>query len=492
MIINRIFLKEKNNERLIDFDSNTNLIFSSKNSVGKTTLLRFLLYGLGFDIPNTRGIQFDNCQVRVWITLDSKETIELIRPDKNQIGLSQKGHLSTFVLPENKDALHRILFQTENVDLLNNILGVFYIDQEKGWTLLNRGKVIGNIHFSIEELIRGLANIDCSELIKHEKHLDIEKEKYITLLKLNQYKDGLQDNQQINFDENYSDKLQIELINLEIQQNNLKRELKRIDSSLAQNNEFKHFVSIMHLLVQLPNGEEVAITSDNIVGFNDLHELLINRRKIFSKRAKEIQKKIEEISEKQYLQQQNERFFKDLSEIEKINEYIRLIPFNKSMLEGKIKETKASLKNVKKAISERTKANNRFGNEISKYMLMYIKKLDEDDDNITENYIYTSNLKELSGAALQKRVFAFHLAYIKVVQEQLHITLPILMDSPRSRELDDVNTNLMMKILQEEFKDNQLIVASIYSYDAFGNNYNKIELQDRLIDQPCKDNEELF
>ena len=66
------------------------------------------------------------------------------------------------------------------------------------------------------------------------------------------------------------------------------------------------------------------------------------------------------------------------------------------------------------------------------------------------------------------------------------------MDSPRSRELDDANTNLMMKILQEEFKENQLIIASIYSYDSFDNNYNKIELHDRLIDQPCKDDESLF
>ena len=75
MIIDRIFLKEKNNVRLIDFSSRINLISSSKNSVGKTTLLRFILYGLGFDIPSTRGIQFNHCLVHVWITLDSKEKI---------------------------------------------------------------------------------------------------------------------------------------------------------------------------------------------------------------------------------------------------------------------------------------------------------------------------------------------------------------------------------------------------------------------------------
>ena len=73
-----------------------------------------------------------------------------------------------------------------------------------------------------------------------------------------------------------------------------------------------------------------------IVGFNDLHELLINRRKILSKRERGIQKKIEKILEEQYSQQQNKCFFENLSEVEKINEYIQLIPLNKSILEGKI------------------------------------------------------------------------------------------------------------------------------------------------------------
>ena len=49
--------------------------------------------------------------------------------------------------------------------MLNNLLGTFYVDQEKGWTILNRGVVIGSNHFNIEELIRGLSNRDCDKLI---------------------------------------------------------------------------------------------------------------------------------------------------------------------------------------------------------------------------------------------------------------------------------------------------------------------------------------
>ena len=45
-----------------------------------------------------------------------------------------------------------------------------YVDQDKGWTLLNRGTVIGKIKFSIEELLAGLNGIDIDDLIRKENH----------------------------------------------------------------------------------------------------------------------------------------------------------------------------------------------------------------------------------------------------------------------------------------------------------------------------------
>ena len=59
MIFRSIHIKEGLAERLVDFTSGVNLIHSEKNSRGKTTLLRFMLYALGYNIPNTRKIKFD-------------------------------------------------------------------------------------------------------------------------------------------------------------------------------------------------------------------------------------------------------------------------------------------------------------------------------------------------------------------------------------------------------------------------------------------------
>lgn len=45
-----------------------------------------------------------------------------------------------------------------------------YVDQDKGWTLLNRGTVIGKIKFSIEELLAGLNGIDIDDFDRKENH----------------------------------------------------------------------------------------------------------------------------------------------------------------------------------------------------------------------------------------------------------------------------------------------------------------------------------
>ena len=58
------------------------------------------------------------------------------------------------------------LFGISNIELLNNLLGTIYFDQEKGWTLLNRGTIIGSNRFSIEEFFRGLNNDESDESYK--------------------------------------------------------------------------------------------------------------------------------------------------------------------------------------------------------------------------------------------------------------------------------------------------------------------------------------
>ena len=59
-----------------------------------------------------------------------------------------------------------------------------YVDQDKGWTLLNRGTVIGKKKFSIEELLAGLNGIDIDDLIEKKTTLELNRDKYLAMLNI--------------------------------------------------------------------------------------------------------------------------------------------------------------------------------------------------------------------------------------------------------------------------------------------------------------------
>ena len=63
MKILRTYLREGMFERNIEWDAGVNLVYSQKNTCGKTTLMRAMLYSLGYPIPNTKKIKFEKCTI---------------------------------------------------------------------------------------------------------------------------------------------------------------------------------------------------------------------------------------------------------------------------------------------------------------------------------------------------------------------------------------------------------------------------------------------
>ena len=94
-------------------------------------------------------------QLRVKFTLPVSGDIHfhVAEAASTHIVATINGERTTYVLPEQQNELHSLIFGTENVDILDNLLGAFYVDQEKGWTLLNRGVAIGSIHFIVNDKI---------------------------------------------------------------------------------------------------------------------------------------------------------------------------------------------------------------------------------------------------------------------------------------------------------------------------------------------------
>ena len=74
-----------------------------------------------------------------------------------------------------------------------------------------------------------------------------------------------------------------------------------------------------------------------------------------------------------------------------------------------------------------------------------------------------------------------YIPYIYIeIQKALGIKLPIILDSPKGKEIDESNIKKMLQILQRDFPDNQIVVASIYHYV---DNENVVSMQEHLLDK---------
>lgn len=481
MIFKSIRLKEGFFERKIIFTDGVNLIYSKKNSKGKTTLLRFMLYALGYSIPSTKNIKFNNCEVELEVECETKGELTLFRNSTLSIEVTRNSEKSTFVLPEQQNELHELIFGTKNAEVLRNLLGTFYVDQEKGWTLLNRGVVIGSIHFSIEELIRGLAGCDCSKQIQKEAQLSRELSKYRQMFSVAQYKETLDDEAESLIVDSYEEETDIAINQLYLSQKRLKAELKRIDNTISDNKKFKKFVADMKLLVQAPGGTIFPVTEKNIVGLNDAIDLLLAKRKIVSKEYAAISDRLEKLEFEKNKEYEQLEFYKTATQLEIFDKKVSKMPMNSIAIKKEISRLEKELKAIRSEITAITRSNNTIVSAISRDMIKYAEELGlGDKETIPISYLFTSNLKELSGAVLHKTAFAFRLAYINTIESALGIKLPIILDSPSGKEVDPDNIQIMMNILKREFVDHQIIIASIFEYDF--EEINKIEIRERLIE----------
>ena len=351
------------------------------------------------------------------------------------------GEKKTYILPDQLHELHGIIFRTENQNILDNILGAIYADQEKGWTLLNRGTAIGSIRFNIEELIRGLSGCDCSDLIRSEKQLGRELSKYRQMSSVAKYRESIVAESGSLVADTYAVESDAAVSQLLIQQNALQNELKRIDKTLTDNKRIRHYVAEMKLMIQLPDGSTMPVTAENIVGLSDTIDYLIAKRKMVSSDLRTIMHRLSKVQKEQDTEEEQLAFFKSESLIEVFDKKIAAVPINAVAIEKEIKRLEKALKAIRREISIKTKSDT---------------------------------------GVLHKTVFAFRLAYIVEIEKHLGIKLPIILDSPSGKEVDQANIQLMVNILKRDFADNQIIIASIFQYDF--ETVNVIEINNRLIE----------
>ena len=156
-------IQSSEGKRIFSF-STKNIIFSKKNSVGKSTLLRILFYGLGYPIPSTYKMKFK--KLKIWVTFQRDNNLYQSYRYSDYLELKKNGEIFyTDPISSNLSSWYSLIWGIDSLTVLDNLLGAIYLEQDKGWTLLNRGKIIGNISFNIRDLLIGLSENN-SEILK--------------------------------------------------------------------------------------------------------------------------------------------------------------------------------------------------------------------------------------------------------------------------------------------------------------------------------------
>ena len=475
MIIQSLTITEGKKTKTYKFSPHANLVHSDDNTVGKTTLLRLMLYALGYQIPNTKNMKFEKCITQVVLTSNGK-TFHIKRENEYLL-VDDETSTEYYILPTELNQFHAVVFGTDNNDVLNNLLGTFYMDQEKGWTLLNRGKVIGSISFSIEKLILGLSERDYQKLQSELQLLEREVKKYQQMRDIAQYQREIYEEKGDIVHDTYDETLQRDLSVYMFDVEALRKELKQITDTIADNTSIRKFIEKMSLWVKAPDGTKIPVNEDTIIGLDDNNDFLISRKHLLTSQIAKLEQKIENLRSMIYYQSQQpttetliESFDKNLSQI----------AIDAKAVTSILNELIERQTEVRRQLTELAKNNNDILEQMNSDILSYGVEL-----GLTQymssgiGFVFTRNLKELTGATLMKMVFAFKMSYIRAVDRVLNIKLPLILDSPSGKELDQYNIQKLMDIINRDFSENQVIIASIYHYKI--DNLTTIEMGRRVV-----------
>lgn len=448
-------IKEGLFEKVYNF-SDKCLIYSDENSRGKTTLLRMLLFALGYNIPPTKKISFSKYEFELEIFTNKK--IVLTRRN-SKINVVYDGFNDDFILPQQEVELHSMIFEIGNFDVVENLLGCFYFDQEKGWTLLNKGTVIGRIPFDIKSLVRGISNIDCKNELIELSNIQSQIQKYTTMLEVAKYQNSLRA-VNTSYDKTLTvmENLEASINDLKYKQTDTNQKIQMYNEIIKNNRDFMEYIINSQLIVVI-DGKDYKLTKDNIKNYNDVSEFAKQKRKLLQIELKKIKIELTRLYgelDKHHSLVSGETI------LDQFNSKVSKITINENAVLNTLDYLKRRKRELESIVEQKTKYSGNAVQTIYNYVKQFAAELNFseyiEDENI---FIFTSDLKGLSGAVLHKLVFIFKMAYIKLIEDTYGLLLPIILDSPKGKEVDSNNVKSMMKVLKNHFVSHQIIIASI-------------------------------
>ena len=451
-----------------DFDPNRwTVVHSKNNNVGKTTLLRGILYGMGENIPSTSQLKFEGLETRLDLINDAGEYIRVVRPDVNRVQcLWWSGKVQNYTVPAEIAGLRQALYGVKNPLVQENLLGAWFVEQDHGWTMACEGTVIGKISFSAKKLVEGLCEVDFGDQRAELERLESELKRLETIKEVLQYRDSggvLQDILLLEKPASAEDSqaLEAERMGLVAQRASIGREIAEIDESLRDDKRFGEYIESMKLVVKASNGESVRVTRENLCFFEDNECYLKARRSLLEEERREINRKVRGIdallgAEPSLLQAASAQVFSG-SMSEKIGTEV-----DENQLDAAIKRFGLEKKHLKSDLEQtRMSVTSDKGNQLADLINGYASAL-----GVSGAFAYCGlyptkdKLSSISGAERMLLTLSYRLGYVKLLEDTLGICLPFVMDSVRAQELDGLRFEKINALLKKEFASHQVIVAS--------------------------------
>lgn len=212
---------------------------------------------------------------------------------------------------------------------------------------------------------------------------------------------------------------------------------------------------------------------------NRYKEILVARREMLAAEIAHINRKIVTLEAQKKKEQ---TIVKVQTVIEEFDADISKIHVDAIATQKVIDKLKLERKKLQEEIRRLTKSDNDIVEALHKCISTYAQEFGVSETYVApqKDYIFTNDLKSLSGTILHKIVFSFKLAYIKLIREKTGLILPILLDSPSGREVKLSTIQDMLRILQRDYGQHQIIIASINDFDM--KNKKVIEFKGRLFD----------
>ena len=344
--------------------------------------------------------------------------------------------------------------------------------------------IIGTNRFSIESFFRGLKNDESDEsyeIVAKIGALDKKIAQYNLMSNIAEYQAAINqsDNAVIDY-QTFDQELAAKIGEKELLLKEVESELTRVTDVIKSNKSFSDYIECRKIFVRNPiDDNPIPVNKETLLDYQDVTEINQARRSMLVAQRNTLKKQLAELTSQQEKQVRlfslptlDEELTKRLASIQGISAVAV-----DSILK-KLKKEKADLSIL---LKNRTKNDNPWIYQAYEIISKYTQEL-----NLPFDYkidIFTHNLKGKSGAVLHKMVFAYRLVFIKLLSNKIGYALPIFCDSPSGREVEKETIDIMLKILQRDFSDHQLIVASIFKYEDALPNSKIIEMDGTLFNQ---------